>query len=295
MAKKNLALGRGLGAILSEVGQAYENNFSDNSELVVELDVDNIKPNPYQPRKHFSDDSVSELSQSISEHGLLQPILVYEDENNDYVLIAGERRLRATKLASIKTIKAIIVEMDLTKLREIALIENIQREDLNIIDLANSYRELIDDYQITHEELAKRIKKSRTQITNTLRILNLSTEIQEMLIEEKISQGHAKILVALEQKEQKIVLDSIVGQKLSVRDTESLVKKLKDSNESKGKIESFADRNKSPKTVLNSDPKIGELVSLLKKYLISASIKNNHLILDISDRSKISEVIKKLS
>ncbi|PAF53459.1 chromosome partitioning protein ParB [Helicobacter sp. 13S00482-2] len=293
MGKKNLALGRGLGAILSEVGQAYENNFSDNSELVVELDVDNIKPNPYQPRKHFSDESVSELSQSILEHGLLQPVLVYEDENNDYVLIAGERRLRATKLAGIKTIKAIIVEINLNKLREIALIENIQREDLNIIDLANSYKELINDYQITHEELAKRIKKSRAQITNTLRILNLSAQTQEMLIDEKISQGHAKILVALEPKEQKIVLDSIVGQKLSVRDTEFLVRKLKDENQSKGKSSINLNKNKSSK--LASDSEIETLIKLFKNYFISASIKNNQLVLNLSNKSKINEIVNKLS
>lgn len=291
MAKKNLALGRGLGAILSEVNQAYENNLSDNSELVVELDVDNIKTNPYQPRKHFSDESVGELSQSIAEHGLLQPVLVYEDENNDYVLIAGERRLRASKLAGLKTIKAIVVEIDLNKLREIALIENIQREDLNVIDLANSYKELIDDYQITHEELAKRIKKSRTQITNTLRILNLSKEIQEMLIDEKISQGHAKILVALEPKDQKMVLDSVLGQKLSVRDTEILVKKLKGNDNSK----SSNMPNKQKIHKLDPDARVQKLANLLKDYFVSTSVKNNQLILSFSDKSKIAEIIKKLS
>lgn len=291
MAKKNLALGRGLGAILSEVNQAYENNLSDNSELVVELDVDNIKTNPYQPRKRFSDESVSELSQSIAEHGLLQPVLVYEDENDDYVLIAGERRLRASKLAGLKTIKAIVVEIDINKLREIALIENIQREDLNVIDLANSYKELIDDYQITHEELAKRIKKSRTQITNTLRILNLSKEIQEMLIDEKISQGHAKILVSLDPKEQKIVLDSVLGQKLSVRDTEILVKKLRESDSSKSKTAS----NTQKPAKLDPDIRLQKLADLLKHYSIYTSVKNNQLVLNFSDKSKITEVIKKLS
>ncbi|PAF44220.1 ParB/RepB/Spo0J family partition protein [Helicobacter sp. 11S02596-1] len=289
MAKKNLALGRGLGAILSEVGQAYENNLSDNSELVVELDVDIIKPNPYQPRKHFVQDSVSELSQSIAEHGLLQPILVYEDNNNDYVLIAGERRLRASKLAGLKTIRAIVVNIDTAKLREVALIENIQREDLNPIDLANSYKELIEDYKITHDELAKKIKKSRVQITNTLRLLGLSSKIQESLIEEKITQGHAKILVTLDEDEQGVVLDSILGQKLSVRDTELLVKKLKKSDSAPN------DRALKPTKTPNFDQKIAKIKDILKDYSISSSFKDNRLVLELSDESKIDILIKKLS
>ncbi|PAF41860.1 ParB/RepB/Spo0J family partition protein [Helicobacter sp. 11S03491-1] len=288
MAKKNLALGRGLGAILSEVGQAYENNLSDNSELVVELDIDSIKPNPYQPRKHFLHDSVHELSESILEHGLLQPILVYEDQNNDYILIAGERRLRASKLANLKTIKAIVANIDITKLREIALIENIQREDLNPIDLANSYRELIDDYKITHDELAKKIKKSRTQITNTMRLLNLPGEIQKLLLEEKITQGHAKMLLSLNNEEQKIALGSIIGQKLSVRDTEMLVKKIKTSdNIHKTSLKS--------QDKIISDQKIIKLKTLLKQYSILSFIKNNSLVLEFSDKSKIDEIIRKLS
>ncbi|PAF49904.1 chromosome partitioning protein ParB [Helicobacter sp. 12S02232-10] len=289
MAKKNLALGRGLGAILSEVTQAYENNLSDNSELVVELDVDIIKPNPYQPRKHFVKDSVSELSQSIVEHGLLQPVLVYEGDDNDYVLIAGERRLRASKLAGLKTIRAIVVNVDTAKLREIALIENIQREDLNPIDLANSYKELIEDYKITHDELAKKIKKSRTQITNTLRLLNLSPKVQESLTEEKITQGHAKILITLNNSEQEIVLDSILGQKLSVRDTEFLVKKLKRPAQIEKK--NFLKSGKTP--VFNQ--RIVELKDILKNYLISSSFKDDQLVLYISDESKIDMLIKKLS
>ncbi|PAF52736.1 ParB/RepB/Spo0J family partition protein [Helicobacter sp. 13S00477-4] len=288
LAKKNLALGRGLGAILSEVGQAYENNLSDNSELVVELDVDIIKPNPYQPRKHFINDSVSELSESIAEHGLLQPILVYEDEKNDYILIAGERRLRATKLANLKTIKAIIANIDTIKLREIALIENIQREELNPIDLANSYKELIDDYQITHDELAKKIKKSRTQITNTLRLLNLSLKVQGSLIEGKISQGHAKILITLDKDQQEVVLESILGQKLSVRDTESLVHRLKKPLE----VEKSSNVNK--KTLINETEKI-KLKKIFQGYHISSSFKGNHLILNISEKSQIDELIDKLS
>ncbi len=231
-----MALGRGLGEILLEVEEAYEKDLSgiDSFELeaqgarVEELLVDSITPNPFQPRKHFDEQALKELSQSILEHGLLQPIVVIEKEEG-YLLIAGERRLRAHKLAKLTNIKAIIadVKIDEVRLRELALIENIQRENLNAIELANSYAELIEVHNITHDELSAIVHKSRSQITNTMRLLGLSSYAQRQLIEGKISQGHAKILVGLDEKKQKIVIDSVIGQKLSVRDTENIVKNYK--------------------------------------------------------------------
>lgn len=231
-----MALGRGLGEILSEVEEAYEKDLSDidNFELesqgarVEELPVDRITENPFQPRKHFDEQALKELSQSILEHGLLQPIVVIEKEDG-YLLIAGERRLRAHKLAKFTNIKAIIADADIdeVRLRELALIENIQRENLNAIELANSYAELIDVHNITHDELSSIVHKSRSQITNTMRLLSLSPYVQKQLVDGKISQGHAKVLVGLDEKKQQIVIDSIIGQKLSVRDTENMVKKYK--------------------------------------------------------------------
>jgi len=231
-----MALGRGLGEILTEVEEAYEKDLSelDSFELeaqgarVAELDVESITPNPFQPRKHFDEVALKELSQSIKEHGLLQPIVVIEKEDG-YLLIAGERRLRAHKLAKIETVKAIIADagIDDIKLRELALLENIQRENLNAIELANSYAELIEVHNITHDELSAIVHKSRSQITNTMRLLSLCKYAQEQLILGKISQGHAKILVGLENKKQKVVIDSIMGQKLSVRETENIVKGYK--------------------------------------------------------------------
>lgn len=231
-----MALGRGLGDILSEVEEAYEKDLSniDSFELeaqgakVEELAIDSITPNPFQPRKHFDEEALTELSHSIKEHGLLQPIVVIEKEDG-YLLIAGERRLRAHKLAKIQTIKAIIadVEIDEIRLRELALIENIQRENLNAIELANSYAELIDVHKITHDELSAIVHKSRSQITNTMRLLSLSPYAQKQVVSGKISQGHAKVLVGLDEKKQKIIIDSIIGQKLSVRDAEKMVKKHK--------------------------------------------------------------------
>ena len=231
-----MALGRGLGDILSEVEEAYEKDLSelDSFDLeaqgarVEEIDISTITPNPFQPRKHFDKNALEELSHSIIEHGLLQPIVVIEKEEG-YLLIAGERRLRAHKLANIDTIKAIIADagIDDVKLRELALLENIQRENLNAIELANSYAELIDVHKITHDELSSVVHKSRSQITNTMRLLTLSTYVQEQLIKNKISQGHAKILVGLDDSKQKVIINSIIGQKLSVRDTEKLIKNYK--------------------------------------------------------------------
>jgi len=231
-----MALGRGLGDILSEVEEAYEKDLSsiDNFELeaqgarVEELPVEKISPNPFQPRKHFDEGALNELSRSIKEHGLLQPIVVIEKEDG-YLLIAGERRLRAHKLAKLPSIKAIIanVEIDEFRLRELALIENIQRENLNAIELANSYAELIEVHKITHDELSKIVHKSRSQITNTMRLLSLSDYAKKQLVEGKITQGHAKVLVGLDEKKQKIIIDSIIGQKLSVRDVEKMVKSAK--------------------------------------------------------------------
>jgi len=231
-----MALGRGLGEILSEVEEAYEKDLSniDSFELeaqgarVEELSVDLITPNPFQPRKHFDEQALKELSNSIKEHGLLQPIVVIEKEDG-YLLIAGERRLRAHKLANIQIIKAIIADVDIdeVRLRELALIENIQRENLNAIELANSYAELIDVHKITHDELSSIVHKSRSQITNTMRLLTLSSYIQNQLVSAKISQGHAKVLVGLDESKQKLIIDSVIGQKLSVRDTENMVKKYK--------------------------------------------------------------------
>ena len=231
-----MALGRGLGAILEEVGQAYESEVGASSynqgEAIREIDVSEITPNPYQPRKNFDKHALEELSKSIVRHGLLQPIVVIEKDNG-YLLVAGERRLRAHKLAKLETIKAVIAEVDIddVKLRELALIENIQREDLNAIELAHSYDELIKVYEITHDELSDVVNKSRSQITNTLRLLSLSSYVQKKLTDGIISQGHAKVLVGFNEKEQKLLVDTIIGQKLSVRESEILAKRKKNVEE----------------------------------------------------------------
>jgi len=222
---KSSGLGRGLGAILEEVEEAYKQN-NGSSEFVKEIALDEIVVNPFQPRKLFDENSIAELSESIQRHGLLQPIVVIRN-NDKFMLIAGERRLRATKMAGIEKIRAIVADIDKNRVRELSLIENIQRENLNSIELAVSLQELIDEHKLTHDELSNIVKKSRSYITNTLRLLQLDEYVKDKLMQNKISYGHAKALVGLDISEQQKITDSIVGQKLSVRDVEEMATKLK--------------------------------------------------------------------
>lgn len=280
MAKKQ-ALGRGLGALIGEMEKAYEQNLGDDSQLVVEIDIDLIKPNPFQPRKNFNESSLTELAESIKEYGILQPILVYE-ENNEFFLIAGERRLRASKVAKLPSIRAIVADIKPEKLREMALVENIQREDLNPIDLALSYSALIRDYGITQDELAQKLQKSRPQITNTLALLKLPKNAQDLLIDGKISQGHAKILVNLDAKDLKIALDSILGQKLSVAESEKLVAKIKDSHT----------KPKKHKENIAPESEFGELISALKKLDFSARVNGDSIVIRLENTQKVKKLIK---
>ena len=224
MAKAS-GLGRGLGALLGEIEEAYENELP-RKNAVEEIPLAKIRPNPYQPRKHFDPESLAELSESIKTHGLLQPIVVKEDIDG-YILIAGERRLRASKLAKTKNIKAIVVSVSDEQMRQHALIENIQRDELNPIDLAQAYQELIEIHELTHEQLSQTVHKSRAQITNTLRLLQLGEKGRKALVEGKITAGHAKVIVGLDPSEQALMVDSIIGQKLTVRDVENMVKQIK--------------------------------------------------------------------
>lgn len=274
MAKSSL--GRGLGAIFDEVEEAYQRDLQGNKKSIIELEIDDIKPNPYQPRKYFEQSALVELADSIKEHGLLQPIVVTLD-NDDYIIVAGERRFRASKLAGFDTIKAIVADVDLKKLRELAVIENIQREELNPIELALSYKELLEDYKITHEELSNRVKKSRTSITNIMRLLNLDDFVQDRLIKGDISIGHAKLLVPLDKNIQKRVTESIIGQKLSVRDTEDLLKNLKENNDAQECIK-----------------KVQYNVDVLKKSLKNAFFKSkfsgNKLVIELNSDEEIEKL-----
>ena len=289
---KNRGLGRGLSAVFGEVSQEYENNLNAQNELVLDLSIENIKPNPHQPRKTFEASKLQELADSIKEHGLLQPVVVQEGEGGEYILIAGERRLRASKLAGLSNIRAVLLDSDAQKkLRELALIENIQREGLNPIELAQSYQELLQEYNITQDELASRIKKSRPQIANTLGLLKLEKFVQDCIIEGKITQGHAKVLVTLSPKDQKLMLDSILGQKLSVQETESLVRNIKDTQKSQ---ESKSPSKKSTPTAINQSL-LKQAKNMLAENDFKVSVKNNQLCITFSKNVEIESFIAKIS
>lgn len=283
MAKKG-GLGRGLEAILGDVELAYKAELNEgNSDMVKDIDLDLIIENPYQPRKNFDETALRELSESIKRHGLIQPIIVIEKDGG-YMLIAGERRFRATKLLGESKIKAIVADIENQSLRELALIENIQREDLNPIELANSYKELIDEYKITQDGLANIIHKSRVQITNTMRLLSLSAVTQEYIKEGKLTQGHAKVIVGLEPNDEKTAVDTIIGQRLSVRETENLVKNLKNKL--------------PPKTALKLDERYLERLANLKeifsKFDIPVNIKGKKITIEFDDIADIDRLINKI-
>jgi len=280
-----MALGRGLGELLGEIETAYESGNTSNNDLL-EIEIDKIKLNPYQPRKIFNDQKLQELSDSIKTNGLLQPIVVTRDADK-FLLIAGERRLKASLLANKTTIKALVLDVEDSKLRELALIENIQRDDLNIIEIAYSYAGLINDHNITHEELAKLVSKSRSSITNVLRLLTLSSLVQKLIGSGKITLGHAKLLVGLTEDNQKIVADSIIGQKLSVRETELLVKKLKND------IKSSTNKNliNDQKSQFNYDS-LNDLTEELKSNNLDVKIDKNYFKIKINSQEDIENITK---
>ena len=277
-----MALGRGLGELLGEVESAYESSTRSNKSGVNRIDVSSIKANPNQPRKIFDEEKLSDLSESIKEHGLLQPIIVIENDDNSYTLVAGERRLRAHKLAKIDKIKAIIIDADEFKLRELALIENIQRDDLNVIELAYCYAQLLNEHNITHEELSRKVFKSRTSITNTLRLLQLSSYVQQFLATDKISAGHAKVMLGLSNDEQKMVCDSIIGQKLSVRETEKLVKELKEKN---------SDKPKKNKEISSYDINpLKNLMNKLQENDLKVKVEKNYFKIEFNSQDDIEKI-----
>jgi len=212
-------LGKGLEALIPKAEQKEKG-------LVIEMDVESLTPNLFQPRKNFDKEKMEELKGSIKKHGMIQPIIVRKMANG-YEIVAGERRLKAAKEIGLKKIPVIIKSINNEKSLEIALVENIQREDLNPVEQANAFKRLVDEFNLTQQELAEATGKSRTLVTNTIRLLKLNPEIQKNISEGKISFGHAKLLLSIEDEEvQKAVCDRIIASDLSVRDTEHLIKNI---------------------------------------------------------------------
>ena len=225
-------LGKGLDALIPNVSTDTKGNGTANKNIEEKKEPDTIvkitkiEPNREQPRKNFDEDALQELADSIKQFGLLQPILV-QDRKNYYEIIAGERRWRAAKLAGLKEVPVIIRDYTDQEIVEISLIENIQREDLNPIEEALAYKRLLTEFNLKQDEVAERVSKSRTAVTNSMRLLKLCDEVQQMIIDDMISSGHARALISIENPEEQYnIAQKIFDEKLSVRDVEKLVKNL---------------------------------------------------------------------
>ena len=287
MAKpKNSGLGRGIEAI-------FLDNTAEENGGVTMLRLSEIEPNPDQPRRDFDPESLSQLAESIATHGLIQPIIVRSAGNGElYEIIAGERRWRASKMAGLTEVPVIIMELDDQKAAQVAIIENVQREDLNAIEEAMAYRSLINDFGMTQEELSKQIGKSRPAVANILRLLELPDEVMALVREGTLSAGHARTLLGLKNPARMIgAANTVVAKNLSVRETEALVKKL----------------NRIEKEILNPKPEKDEPIvnysaelakkmteKLGKKVVISGKGKTRKLEISFSDDSELDELVNKL-
>jgi ParB family chromosome partitioning protein len=266
-------LGKGLEELFEETGSAfghiYENKdmFSYTEEErknAEEMDIDNIYPNPNQPRKNFDEQALRELSDSIKKHGLIMPIVVNDDKNGKYMIIAGERRYRAAKMAGLKSLAVVIRNYSDREIKEISLIENLQREDLNPIEAASAMKQLMVDYKLTQDELAERIGKSRPAIANTLRLLSLTPEVVSLVSEGKLSAGHARTLVPLAAEDQVEFANDAVKSGMSVRELEKKVR------------------------AYNVSPEILEARKNKKKALASIELKNLIERMRFAFRTKVS-------
>lgn len=224
MAKPKGGLGRGLSALLPDYEEYIEKQSEKAGETVRELNIDDVMPNPDQPRKHFDEDKLTDLAESIKENGVLQPILVVARENDKYMIVAGERRWRASKLAGKETIPALVRNADLQQVLELALIENVQRDDLSPVEEARAYATLMEMFDYTQEKLAQRMGKSRSAIANSTRLLDLPSEVLEMVEEGKLTVGHVRPLLSINVPEWQIIFaHEIYQSNRTVREVEKLV------------------------------------------------------------------------
>ena len=282
----------------SGLGKGLESIFADNytekvatSDGVNKLKLSQIEPKSDQPRKYFDTDALESLADSIAQHGLIQPILVRKAESGYYQIIAGERRYRASKMAGLTEIPVVVIEADELKTAELAIIENVQREDLNPYEEAQAYASLMDDFDLTQEQVSERVGKSRSAIANTLRLLDLPEDVLEMLKTGDISAGHARALLGL--KDRDAIVDTaqkILIRSLSVRDTEALVKKLNklfDTADESDEGEEYAvdyvkDLEDRARTIS------GRVVKIKSKG------KSKHIQIEYSDNEDLEEILVKL-
>lgn len=234
---KKFTLGKGLSALIPDESA---DSIGENSKILIS--INKIKSDEEQPRKLFDSEKIAELAESIKTHGIIQPLILREDKKDQYIIVAGERRWRAAKMAGLKEIPAIIMELSNRDILEISLIENIQRQDLNPIEEALAYKKLLNDFKITQEELSKRIGKSRVAITNTIRLTNLDERVQQYIIESIITEGHGRVLLSINDNEKQYeIAQKVIDEKLSVRELERFIKCIND-NEQKEKLQESVDK-----------------------------------------------------
>lgn len=250
---KKKALGRGLDALIT-----MESNETQGSSFISEVEIDKIKPNPDQPRTNFDDETMEELATSIKKIGVIQPITLRELEDGTYQIIAGERRYRASMMLNLKTIPAYVKTVDDDDVMEMALIENIQREDLNAIEIALTYQKLIDSQSLTQEQLSERVGKKRATIANYMRLLKLPAELQIGIKDRKIDMGHARALVAIPDPEIQLnIYNRIIREGLSVRRVEAIVKK---------EIEKLSNKNELKKPIQKTSSDFDALKKHLSRF-----------------------------
>ena len=246
MAKK-FTLGKGLSALIPEEPEELK---SENNDILIS--INKIKSDEKQPRKLFDSEKIAELAESIKTHGIIQPLILRKYMDDQYIIVAGERRWRAAKMAGLKEIPAVIMELSDRDILEISLIENIQRQDLNPIEEALAYRKLLNDFKITQEELSKRIGKSRVAIANTMRLTNLDERVQQYIIESIITEGHGRVLLTISDKQKQYELaQQVIDEKLSVRELERLIKKVNAEEEKDNSNENINELNPYYKEIKN--------------------------------------------
>lgn len=282
-------LGKGLDALFpSNVNMNILD--ADSKDVIIELKINDVEPNVNQPRKSFDDEKLSELADSIKEHGVIQPIIVSKKDNY-YQIIAGERRWRASKKAGLKTIPAIVRSYDDKKTREVSLIENIQRQNLNPLETAKAIKELMDEHSMTQEEISKTLGKSRSSIANTLRILNLDERVQEMIEAGQISEGHARTIASVESpaKQYKLALD-IINMDMSVRDAESYAKDVKS-----GKTPKIVKKSKNSLDVITKDLENKMKEQLGVKVSLKAQTKSKgKIVIEYFSQDELDSIIDRL-
>ncbi len=289
-------LGKGMGSLIEgySLDGLFSNKISndDNPQTnILEIPIDAIKTNKNQPRKNFNSESIKELSISIKEQGVLQPIIVEEIEGGNYAIVAGERRYRAAKIADLKTIPVIVKKITNLNRLEIALIENIQREDLNPIEEANAYLALINETGLKQEDLALKIGKSRSAISNSMRLLQLPNDMQEDIINEEYSSGHARALLSLKNPADRIVLlNKIKNESLSVRAAENLARDYNAGKRSK-KIEEKEKKNKDDKILELQDKLMQDLGN---KVEIKGNIKKGKIMLSYNTEDELNDIFHRL-